>query len=191
MRLAGAALAALLAGCASTKVDSTGSAPREPICRAGDAPLETAIFWAPKWRPDQKEPALREEAARRGIEAFARGTPCLAVTRLERLADPDAGTGDLLRLAESGGRRPDRAVRIVVRELGPRLTIGFPLLVEGETEAVLEIRVLDARTSAMLSDGRTHWRNGGTLVVKGVATLEDDMRSALAAALLPVAAPLR
>jgi hypothetical protein len=41
--------------------------------------------------------------------------------------------------------------------------------------------VLDARTLEILADLRTHWQHGGPGVIKGVGTLEDDMRAALAA----------
>ena len=35
------------------------------------------------------------------------------------------------------------------------------------------------------SVARTLWRNGGTFVIKGVKTLEQDMSAALAATLMP------
>ena len=74
---------------------------------------------------------------------------------------------------------------IVVRELGPILRIGIPSIVEGATEVVLELRLLDVATSSAQANVRTHWWNGGTLVVKGVGSLERDMSAALAVALTP------
>jgi hypothetical protein len=34
---------------------------------------------------------------------------------------------------------------------------------------------------------RAHWQNGGTFVIKGVKSLDQDMSAALAAALMPAA----
>jgi len=84
---------------------------------------------------------------------------------------------------------PDRVLLIVIRELGPKLIIGIPMLVEGGTEAVLEVRVHDVRTSEVMAAIRTHWQNGGTFVIKGVKTLDQDMSAALRAALMPPTAP--
>ena len=38
-------------------------------------------------------------------------------------------------------------------------------------------------------DFQVHWKNGGSGVIKGVATLPDDMRSALVVSLKPSTAP--
>jgi hypothetical protein len=75
-------------------------------------------------------------------------------------------------------------VLIVVRELGPKLLIGSPVLVEGGTEVVIEVRVLDGHTAESMANVRTHWQNGGALVVKGVGTLDQDMSAALRTTLM-------
>jgi hypothetical protein len=156
-----------LAGCASTKVETTGPAVR-PLCRA-DA--TATVVWAPKWRADQKDVEEREAAAYRGIERFFAESRCFAKVVIIR----DDG-----RVLDLGG---DRFVAIRVRELGPVVRIGSPVVVEGGTEVVLELKVLDARTLEVLADLRTHWQNGGPGVIKGVAKLDEDMRAALAAVL--------
>ena len=167
-----------LLGCASTTVEITGDALKQPICQPGSVPLTAAVLWTTRWRPDQKEPALREAAALRGIEEFTGKTSCLSITRIERLAEP-TDDGELRRLAGS----PDRIVLIVVRELGPKLTIGIPAIVEGGTEVVVDVRVL--RSSEALASSQTHWWNGGTFVIKGVKSLDHDMSEALTSTLLP------
>jgi len=63
-------------------------------------------------------------------------------------------------------------------------------LVEGGTEVVLELKVLDVHTGEPMANLHTHWQNGGAFVIKGVKTLEQDMSAALQAALAP-AAPSR
>ena len=41
---------------------------------------------------------------------------------------------------------------------------------------------------APLANTRTFWRNGGTFVIKGVKTLDQDMSAALSATLMSTAA---
>ena len=142
-----------LAGCASTRVETSGPADR-PLCRAGVSAL---VVWEPKWRPDQEDAAEREAAAQRGIERFFSDSRCFARTEIRRNDD---------RVLELTA---DRLVAIRVRELG--------------TEVVLEVKMLDARTGQMLADLRTHLQHDGPAVMKGVGTLEDDMQAALAAVL--------
>ncbi len=183
-------VASVLTGCASTTVEITGAPLKEPLCAVGAQALATVVYWEPQWRPDQKEPLLREAAALRGIEDFLGRTSCLAVAGLHRLPTGDAtpSNDELMRAVASTSAKPERVVLIVVRELGPRITIGIPDIVEGGTEVVIEVRVLDVRRSASLANARTFWRNGGTFVVKGVKTLDQDMSAALSATLMPRAA---
>jgi hypothetical protein len=35
-----------------------------------------------------------------------------------------------------------------------------------------------------MADVRTHWQNGGTFIIKGVKTLEEDMSAALRSTLM-------
>jgi hypothetical protein len=189
-RLFAASLSALgvaLAGCASTTVDIAGSPLAQPLCRVGAPAVHTVVYWATQWRPDQKEPALREAAALRGIEDFLGRTACLAVVGIHRLHATEALPSDEVLLARStaSSARPERVVMIVVRELGPRLLIGSPAVVEGGTEVLIDVRVLDAQASRSLADARTLWRNGGTFVIQGVNTLDQDMSAALNATLMP------
>jgi len=187
--LAAAVLAAIsvLSGCASTRIDTAGSPLKAPLCQEGSEPLTTVIYWGTQWRPDQKEPALREAAALRGINDFLSHTNCLSVAGVHRLP---AGSfipsdEDLLRSAASPSAVPERVVHIVVRELGPHVSFGIPVIVEGGTEVVIDVHVRNPRTAAVLANTRTHWRNGGSFVIKGVRTLDQDMRAALDAALMP------
>ena len=113
-----------------------------------------------------------------GIYQFIDKTPCLAVVAVERLPDAAAALPsktELARLARSAPGQPERAVAVIVRELGARLTIEIPEIVEGETEVLLEISVLHTRTGKTLAGSRTLWRNGGAFVIKGVKTLDQDM----------------
>lgn len=87
--------------------------------------------------------------------------------------------------ASEAAPRYDRLVAIAVRELGPVVKLGSSLaLVEGGTEVVLDIEEykLPNPTSRSFS---VHWINGGPGIIKGVATLPQDIQAALAAGLQP------
>lgn len=178
---------ALLAGCASTKVKTTGSPLGQPLCQVGKPAVSTLVYWAPQWRPDQKEPQLREAAALRGIEDFLNRAGCLAVTGIHRLpAEKPLPTNvELLRLVSNTTPGPDRVILVVVRELGPRITIGIPVMIEGGTEVMIDARVLNPKTTKSLANAQIRWQNGGTFVIKGVKALDQDMSAALKAALMP------
>jgi len=60
----------------------------------------------------------------------------------------------------------------------------MPVIVQGGTEVLVDVQVLDIPNSARLAT-RTSWRNGGMFVIKGVKTLDADMSAALLATLMP------
>jgi len=179
-----------LFGCASTKVDTSGAAPKESLCQSGSGQLSVLVLWGPIWRPNQKDVPLREEAAQRGLEEFFANSGCFTKVDIRRLSGGRSAIvpsdHELLSLASAASPTPDRLLVVAVRELGPIIRLfGLPALVEGGTDVVLELKVLDVRTGESLADFRTHWQNGGPFVIKGVKTLPQDMTSALEAALTP------
>jgi hypothetical protein len=183
-----ASIAALLlmAGCAATKVEITGSPLQEPLCEAGKPPTSVLVYWGNQWRADQKEPQLREAAAQRGLQDFLSRAGCLSVVAVNRVAaGQDLPSNDeLVRLAARWQPVPERVLLVVVRELGPKLAVGIPVIVEGGTEVLIDVRVLDPKAAKPLATVQTLWRNGGTFVVKGVKTLDQDMSEALNATLM-------
>ena len=187
-RRAAAALAALFlaAGCATTTIETSGTTLAQPLCRPGGTSVPVALYWRTQWRPDQKEPAAREALARRGIGHFAAGAGCLAVVVAEELPAAAGVPTDavLLERARRDAPAAARIVHLAIGELGPRLVIGGPTVVEGGTEVAIDTRVIDAATGARLADGHTRWRNGGALVIKGVGGLDHDLAEALRAVLL-------
>ncbi|MCU7853349.1 MAG: hypothetical protein KZQ80_14195 [Candidatus Thiodiazotropha sp. (ex Monitilora ramsayi)] len=174
-------------GCASTKIESTGALLKEPLCHAEKAAVSTLVYWGPKWRSDQKEPQLREAAALRGIESFLKRAGCIEVNGIHRLSwkkQPQSNE-ELLNLASKSVPESERVLLIVIRELGPWLEIGIPAILEGGTEVLIDVRVLNPQTSGVLASTQTLWRNGGKFVVKGVKTLDQDISSALSTVLMP------
>ena len=88
------------------------------------------------------------------------------------------------RLPELAEAVQEKVVVVAVRELGPTVRIGSPALVEGGTEVVLDLTAYESAKS-MPRAFSVYWRNGGPGVVKGVATLPQDMQAALVAGLQP------
>ncbi|HRY14619.1 MAG TPA: hypothetical protein P5330_01945 [Candidatus Competibacteraceae bacterium] len=176
----------VLAGCTTTKVKTTGSQLAKPICQIEEKSVNTLVLWGPQWRTDQKEPQLREAAASRGIRDFLDHVSCMAVTEVKKLSweGGPPSNEELMRIAAASKPEPELVVFVVVRELGPRLIIGIPNIVEGGTEVKIDVRVLEVQTAKSLSNTQTLWRNGGIFVIKGVSTLDRDMSAALSAVLL-------
>lgn len=182
-----AAFALWLGACANTQVRSAGQMPQAPLCQDTGESVSAVIIWGTQWRPDQKEPAAREAAARRGIETFFEQSRCFAsVQVLKKRDDGDLTLDDLSALARKAQPPASRVLTVTVRELGPVLKVFDSLaLLEGGTEVVFDLRSFDVASGRLTSDFEAHWQRGGPWVVKGVGSLDADMRAALAAALRP------
>jgi len=188
------ALAGLLAlavtGCASTQFEATGRTPTQPVCQAAGEKISALVLWVPQWRPNQKDVPMREATAQRGIERFFATSGCFSKVHIQRATNDQAVNAltstEIRALAALEPIAPSRVLFITVRELGPIVKLFASwALVEGGTDVVLEIRSVAAATGEVVADFRTHWQHGGPWVIKGVATLEQDIGSALQAALKP------
>lgn len=184
-----AGLSLALAGCATTSVETTSFTLQQPLCVTDNRTGSVSVFWAPRWRADQKEPLLREAAALRGIEAFFASQPCFTQVKIRRIdlpASEDYQSDEQpVSLARSDITTPDKVVLIVVRELGPKLRIGLPMLVAGGTEVVLEVKIAQGVGASLLANLHTHWQKGGPFYIEGVKTLDQDMQTALQGVLAP------
>jgi hypothetical protein len=179
-----------LTGCASTKVEFAGEVPVTPICQAPGEVLSALVLWGPVWRSEQKDVALREEAARQGIQNFLSSSGCFASHELRRLPGGSSslvpGDSELPALAATTTPRSDRVLVVTVRELGPVVKLlSSASLVEGGTEVVLGITAFNAKNGTSVVRFQARWENGGAMVVKGVSSLPQDMSAALGAALSP------
>ncbi len=183
-------LGLVLSGCASTHFQITGQAPQQPLCQGPNQQASALVFWGPKWRPDQKNVPFREAAAQRGIERFFSTSECFAQVRVIRKIG-DRESIDLLptevpAIAAVYGSTFSQVLFVTVRELGPIVKLFSSLaLVEGGTDVVLEILAVSPSTGQTITNFTAHWQNGGPWVIKGVATLEQDMASTLQEALKP------
>jgi hypothetical protein len=170
-----------MAGCASTTTIAVNPAPQAPVC---DAFSTGVVFWRTQWRVDQKDALEREAAAAQGIGQFFEVSPCfksVSVQRLRQLTEEQAKyTAELAAVNQSG-----KVVLVSVRELGPTVKVGSSIaLVEGGTEAVLDVsEFISGRATSRTFSVR--WNSKSPGVLKGVASLPQDMQAALSAALQP------
>lgn len=181
----------LLAGCASTTVELSGDAPTASLCEAAGENINAVVLWGPHWRPDQKNVPLREAAADQGIEQFFAGSACYSSTEIRRvlLATPPS-PAELARYVAEASPGANRVLVLTIRELGPVVKLlGSPALVEGGTEVVLQVHSFDLGRPSSNYDFTIHWQSGGPGVIKGVATLPEDVRSALQIGLKPRSMP--
>mgnify|MGYP000885045183 CR=1 FL=1 len=170
----------LLAGCASTS-STISPSPQAPVCDRHAAAL---VLWAPQWRADQKDIAEREAAAESGLRSFLAGSGCFARADLRRVSSLAPAAVAAGQPAADGPHQ--LVVTVAVRELGPVVKLlSSASLVEGGTEVVLDITSRPAQSASPPRAFTVHWRHGGAGVVKGVASLPDDMRAALQVGLRP------
>ena len=180
------ALAILTLGsCATTQVTSHVVGNRHPLCQAQASPQTALSLWGTAWRDNQKDIALREIMASRGIAEYFNTSSRFSKVEVLKLAAGREAVGlsdsETLKFAISTGRQYGNVILVRVEELGPLLIIHpSPILWEGGTEVVLRIRVLNVNTSALETDITIHWKNSGAFVLKGTKTLEQDIQAALA-----------
>lgn len=168
-----------LSGCASTTTQLTPS-PQLSVCQHS---ARAMVLWTTNWRADQKDVLAREAAASDGITQFFTQSGCFASAHVQYVPQPSP-TLDVMTVAGADALY-DRLLILTVRELGPTLKIGSSLaLVEGGTEVVLDVAEYKLPSSTPRNFS-IHWQHGGPGVVKGVASLSQDMQAALVAGLQP------
>lgn len=175
-------LAVALCGCAATTTSQITPSPQKPVCVSDTRAM---VLWVTHWRSDQKDVLAREAAAADGLAQFFRNSGCFKSALLERM--PQNSSEAVQASIAEAMTRYDRVIVLTLREFGPTVKIGAsPALIEGGTEVVLEVsEYLQFKTAPRTFT--VQWRNGGPGVIKGVATLTQDMQAALATGLQPSA----
>lgn len=169
----------VLAGCASTSTQLDPS-PQSPVCHHT---AHAMVLWTTNWRADQKDVLAREAAASEGITQFFSQSGCFASAHVRHV--PQSSLSLDITTVAGADALYDRLVVLTVRELGPILKIGSSVaLVEGGTEVVLDVAEYKLPSSTPRNFS-IHWRHGGPGVMKGVASLPQDMRAALTAGMQP------
>jgi hypothetical protein len=170
--------AALLGGCAGTATTRVTITPPDqaPVCQP-QAALKASVLWRTQWRADQKDVPDREAAAAQGITRFFADGGCF---RSAVVARAEAGRSDF-----SVPAGADLLIVLTVRELGPTVKLlSSAALVEGGTEAVVDVAVYRTGRREPDREFSIRWQDGGPGVVKGVQTLSSDMAAALQAGLM-------
>ncbi len=170
-----AALLGACAGSATTRVTITPP-DQAPVCQP-QAALKASVYWRAQWRADQKDVPEREAAAAQGITRFFADGGCFRSAVVARV---EAGRSDF-----SVPAGADLLIVLTVRELGPTVKLlSSAALVEGGTEAVVDVAVYRPGRREPDREFSIRWQDGGPGVVKGVQTLPSDMAAALKAGLL-------
>jgi hypothetical protein len=174
------AVCAVLAGCETTAVTVTPPF-QAPVC---DTEASALVLWAPQWRPNQKEIPKREIAATTGLEEFLKSSGCFGSSELRHL--PNMTPAVVAAEVDSARGRFGKVVTITLHELGPVIKLLSSLaIIEGGTEVVLQIAEYELPVEVQTRAFTVHWKNGGPGVIKGVASLPQDMQAALAMGLQP------
>jgi hypothetical protein len=175
---------AILSGCASTSVEFSGNTPTSRMCDGPNVAGNALVLWGTQWRSDQKDVPLREAAAEQGLREYFAQPVCFSKVELRRTpASAPLATEQLKQLASAADPKIQRLFVITIRELGPVVKLlSSAALVEGGTEVVLHVSFYALNDSTRQADFTVHWQNGGAGVIKGVSTLPQDMRAALAVA---------
>ncbi len=139
--------------------------------------ISAVVFWRTEWRINQKDVPLREKAAQQGIEQYFARSRCYRALSIQRFGKNGLPAFDRFETEET-------RIFITVKELGPWVSVfGSFWLLEGGTEVQLEVALLPAKARTASEFAEIHWRHGGPWVIKGVASLPANLRSALAALL--------
>lgn len=188
--LAGLCLCLAVVGCASTstKVNYTGEAPTRAICQSGNESLSALVLWETQWRPDQKDVPQRELAFQQGLQHFFTQSGCFSAYELMRLPSnknsQSPNFAELLTQASSMKPKLNRVIVVTVSELGPVVKLlSSAALVEGATQVVFDLVATNIDAAAPIANFRLSWENGGSLVLKGVDSLPQDVSAAMQVAM--------
>lgn len=116
-----------LGGCATTRVTTHAVGNRPPLCFAQATSQTALILWGTAWRENQKEVALHEEIASRGIAQYFNTSSCYSKVEVLKLAAGreaiELSDAEALKFVMSMGGRYGKVILVRVGELGPLVII--------------------------------------------------------------------
>lgn len=176
-------VAFLLGGCASVQVQHQVLQGETPLIQPARPSLGViAVRPETRWRPDQKEPEVRERIAMAAIEAVFRDLPSVRVAEIRpfiRWSEPSES-----RFAEERRAGIDTVVFITVEELGPRLYLSIPVLWSTYSDVKFQLRAVRTQTGETILDIKHSRLVGGPFQLRGVGPLQAEMETALQDALV-------
>ena len=171
-----ASSALVLTACASVEAASTPQAGSPPICTASAKLGAAAVVPLTHWRPDQKEPPVREAIAQRALENAFRSTPCAASAKVLAIGPDTARDARLVEAKSSGA---NTAILVTVQELGPIFIISVPVLFSGWSDVKFTIEEVDLSNGATKLKFDHHRKVGGAFNLRGLGPLQGEMETAL------------
>lgn len=171
-------LALLLGGCPSVQVNHELLQGNVPLLQPDQASLGVlSVRPQTRWRPDQKEPPVRERIARAAIEAVFRDLPSGRVAEIRPFEPWSASSSVSLEEARAAGF--DTVVSLTVEELGPQLVFSIPVLWSTYSDIRFQLRAVRTDTGAAIVDVRHRRLVGGPFELRGLGPLQAEMETAL------------
>lgn len=167
-----------LAACSSATVQEATQVGTPPLCSQGRALGAVLVVAETRWRPDQKEPALRQAMAQRAIESAVDLLPCGQVIAVTPIGASSQQTNAEM-LANNATAKADTLIRVRAEELGPQLIISIPVLWRVNSDAKMHVTALDARTGATLLEVEHRRTVGGPFTLRPAAMAEGEFATAL------------
>ncbi len=164
------------AACASAPPGAERFPVQAPLCAPGVSLGKVVIAPLTRWRPDQKEPKVREEIARKAIDAVAPAITCASSSRVLDVV-ADAGASDALAAARAEGA--NTALLIHIDELGPIAILSFPALWSTWSDVKFTLDAVDVQTGATLRSIPHRRQKGGAFEARGLDPLQGEMEAAL------------
>lgn len=165
-----------LSACASAPPGAESFPVQAPLCAPGVSLGKVVIAPLTHWRPDQKEPEVREAIARKAIEAVAPAISCASSTKVLAIAG-DTTSASALATAKAEGANTALFVRI--NELGPIAIISFPAVWSTWSDVKFTLDAVDLQTDASLRSIPHRRQKGGAFEVRGLGPLQAEMEAAL------------
>lgn len=162
--------------CASAPPNAESFAMQTPLCAPGVSLGKVVIAPLTRWRPDQKEPAIREAIALKAIEAVAPAIACAASARVLP-PGPDAASASALAAAKAEGA--STALLIRIDELGPIAILSFPAVWSTWSDVKFTLDAVDAASGQTLRSIPHRRQKGGAFEVRGLDPLQGEMEQAL------------
>ena len=165
-----------LAACASAPPGAESLPAQAPVCAPGVSLGKVVIAPLTHWRPDQKEPGVREAIAQKAIESVAPAIACASSTKVLPIM-ADTTSSSALAAARTEGAKTVLLVRI--NELGPIAIFSFPAVWSTWSDVKFTLDVADAQTGAALRSIPHRRQKGGAFEVRGLDPLQGEMEQAL------------
>ncbi len=169
--------------CASAPPGAESFPAQAPLCGPGSALGKVVITPVTRWRPDQKEPEVREAIAQKAIEAVAPAISCASSVTVLPIAANSTSAVTLAAARKDGAKT---VLFIRIDELGPIAVLSFPALWSTWSDVKFTLDAVDVQSSANVRSIPHRRQKGGTFEIRGLGPLQDEMEAALKDVILGV-----